>query len=122
MVRLLIPETPRILDWVQMAGRGGRGIAMSYSITISPCEDVFRWQSLSRDAEVSHPERLEAIKDIIISTTVIRPKLATFLDGADHLVSSTKQTPKFSWLPNKLHSRFPPKPPNTHRTSTGLSI
>jgi superfamily II DNA helicase RecQ len=70
-----------ILDWVQMAGRGGRGIEWSYSITIEPLEIVPNRQGLYSSAETTHRQRLQQMLDIVSSRECIRPILSAFLDG-----------------------------------------
>ena len=70
-----------VLEWVQMAGRGGRGIEWSYSITVEPQNPIFQRQYLYRSAEETHPDRRQIMLDIISSRECIRPILSTFLDG-----------------------------------------
>lgn len=87
-----------ILEWVQMAGRGGRGIEWSYSITVEPQKPVFQRQSIYRAAEETHPDRRQMMLDIISSKECIRPLLSTFLDGIATSHTCSERHMELCWI------------------------
>jgi superfamily II DNA helicase RecQ len=101
---------PDILDWVQMAGRGGRGIAMAYSITIAPAQITPGWKPLFESATLLHPKRLQALEDIINSDSCIRQKLEMYLDGTDDAGPCMGRSVEPCWVCNLEQPVVPPAP------------
>ena len=72
-----------ILEWVQMAGRGGREIERAWCLVVEPRQSAASKRKHYQSAKEIYPERHEVTLTILSGRTCVRQVLASYMDGID---------------------------------------